>query len=94
MSKEYFQSMFHKRDLEALEVAGLKLDIPVVVLATEGEKARLRQLIMVSEGTVYPERDVEVPKDNVFVEVRGEGDLAEFWNTFNILKDPEPSENS
>jgi hypothetical protein len=92
--REYFQSLFHKRDLEALEVAGLELDIPVVVLATEGQKARLRQLIMISEGSVYPERDIEIPKDKIFVEVQGEGDLTEFWSAFHILKDPEPSENA
>lgn len=92
LPREYFQSMFLARDLEALEVAGSELNIPVLVLAKEGEKARLRQFIMVSQGMVLPEREVEVPKDSIFVEVQGESDLSEFWNAFNTLRDEDPSD--
>ncbi len=84
---ENYQGVHKISDLGIIRQAGVKLDIPVKVLARPGQRARFRANIMVAVGIVIPEHTEIITRGNVLIEVQNKGEpLGNFWDKVNDLR--------
>jgi len=76
LSRKKVQGVWSLPRTQAIFMVGQEMDIPVIIMAEEGEKYALRG------------REHEVEKDDVYVEIGPSrvGDLGKFWRKVDQIK--------